>query len=167
MRHTFIALLLISGFVLPSWSAADNTTAQPGAAHDVLNRAKVRVEEAISIGEASLGPHQPGSGWTKKHMQQVIAILEGDKSASDAGTINTLETVKAGLGQDVTDAVESSVEFLQAAVEHARLSVQAKTIDETHREARLATGLLVAARGNADAKSPVTGGLEFAARQLK
>lgn len=155
MRCVFI-LLMIMGAAPAVW-AADATTA-------ALSKATQQVEEAIVKGEISLGPHLPGSGWTKNHMRQALALIEGEKSG-DGGVIGLLKNAQAGLGEDAGAAVHAALLYLQAAAEHAKRAVSAKSIDETHAEATLATGLLVAARGNSDSKSPVTGALVFAARQ--
>jgi hypothetical protein len=58
---------------------------------DSLKEAKIQLYRAIKDAEASQGPHQPGSGWTKQHLQSVINILEGkqvpDYKMNDAAPI--------------------------------------------------------------------------------
>lgn len=151
MRYLFLCLLCLGAG--SAWAAGG----------DALTAAIAQVEQAIAKGETSLGPHEPGSGWTKRHMQEVVGLIEGSGDAK-AGVVGTLKQMQGGLNQDAGAAVDAALAYLQAAAEHARRAVQAKSIDETHAEARLATGLLVAARGVTGAKSPVTGALEYARR---
>lgn len=147
MKRVILFLTLLATF--PALSLA----AEPSG-DQAVKKARQQVEEAITKGEASLGPHQPGSGWTKNHMRQVLALIEGEGGSS--GAISLLKQAQAGLSQDAAAAVHAALLYLQAATEHAKRAVSAKSIDETHDEATLATGLLVAAQGNAGAKSPIT-----------
>lgn len=151
MRYLFLCLLCLG--VGSAYAAA------PGG--DVLAKAINQVEQAIAQGETSLGAHQPGSGWTKRHMQEVINLIEAS-NAVNAGILNALKHIKGNLNPDAAVGVDAALAYLQAAAEHAHRSVQAKSVDATHAEARLATGLLVAARGVTGATSPVTGALEYA-----
>lgn len=150
MKRVILFLTLLATF--PALTLA----AEPSG-DQAVKKARQQVEEAITKGEVSLGPHQPGSGWTKNHMRQVLALIEGEGGSS--GAISLLKQAQAGLGQDAAAAVHAALLYLQAATEHAKRAVSAKSIDETHDEATLATGLLVAAQGNAGAKSPITGAL--------
>lgn len=144
---------------------------------DSLKAAEKQLQSAIKEAEASLGPHQPGSGWTKQHMQSVINSLEGKQGADfkmndaapkegEKGVIPLLlisqEQLKASNpSPQVIHAMDGTLFFVKQAIEQAKMSIAAKAIDETHISARLAAGMLVAALGLSNTESPVTGNLEY------
>jgi len=146
------------------------------AARSALQAARGQLEIAIKQAEISLGPHQPGSGWTKAHMQNVLNLIEGkdgqDSSAraeslgDGHGVLRYLDEA-SGLMKESSpagplEALSHAVAFLGAASDHARGALRAKTISEVHAQARLAAGMLVAARGVPGTDSPVTGALTLA-----
>lgn len=151
-----------------------------GDVNSSIQQAPRELNIAIQEAEVSLQPHEPGSGHTKQHMQQVINVLEGPKGkhfnakagnpGSGDGVIIVLESarkhLKSGEGSsDLQQALEQTVMLIQEGIQHARRSVQGKGVQETHRQAGLAAGLLVAAAGRPDGESPVTGGLAYAAKK--
>src|SRR3569832_1850619 len=73
MRYLFLCLLC--------WGAGSAWA----AGGDTLTTAIAQVEQAIAQGETSLGPHEPGSGWTKRHMQEVVGLIEGSGGAGAGG----------------------------------------------------------------------------------
>ena len=151
MRYLFLCLLC--------WGAGSAWA----AGGDTLTTAIAQVEQVFVFGVSLFGPHEPGCGWFFCLLFVVVGLIEGSGDAR-SGVVGTLKQMQGGLNQEAAAAVDAALAYLQAAAEHARRAVQAKSIDETHAEARLATGLLVAARGVAGAKSPVTGALEYARR---
>lgn len=154
---TFV--LFVALFFAPSLLAA-----KPSNETDPLNRALSQLNQAISQAEASLGPHQPGSGWTKQHMKKIAAMVNG----TDGGTGGIIKNLREGR-EDTKGAPREALDhvliYLKEAADHAERSVAARGIDETHAEARLAAAMLVAARGSEHAEGPVTGGLAFAVTQ--
>ena len=52
-----------------------------------LSKAKEQLTLALKHAELSLAPHQPGSGWTRLHMQHVLNILEGKDGADYQGKV--------------------------------------------------------------------------------
>lgn len=188
MKKTFlfslmIILTLFFSFESDSFSAVAFTDRGLAIGQDSLKEAELHLQTAIQAAEASLGPHQPGSGWTKQHMQSVINILEGklgaDFKVNDAapkegenGVIPLLLKSQVSLKESnsspqFNQAMDGALFFAQQAVEQAKSSVAAKSIDETHHFARLAAGMLMAAMGQANRESPVTGNLEYLLRHPK
>lgn len=145
-----------------------------------IQQAQQQLNIAIQEAEISLQSHQPGSGHTKQHMQQVINVLEGPngehfnaKSGNTGdgdGVIRILEStgdhLKSGEGSsDLQQALEQTLMWIHEAIHHATQSVQGKGVMETHKQAGLAVGLLLAAAGQPNSESPITGGLSYAAKR--
>ena len=153
-------------------------------AQDQLNEATIQLNSAIKEAELSLAHHQPGSGWTKQHMQALLNILEG-KQGKDFKLMNdtskkeedgevlplltkTREELKASKASvEVIQAMEGTITFIEQAVEHARMALRGKSAADIHGHARMAAGMLVAAAGRSSTDSPVTGNLEFVVRHFK
>lgn len=150
-----------------------------GDVGSIVQQAQQQLTIAIQQAEASLQPHQPGSGHTKQHMQQVINVLEGRngknfnakvESPGDGEGVTkrlemTAEEVKGGQGsKNLQQALDQTMALVQEAIQHAKRSVQGADVHETHLQAGLAAGLLVAAAGRPDSESPITGSLAYAAK---
>ena len=146
----------------------------------LVQQAQQQLTIAIQQAEASLQPHQPGSGHTKQHMQQVINVLEGrngknynakvESPGDGEGVTKRLkmadEKVKGDHGsKDIQQALDQTMSLVQEAIQHAQRSVQGADVDETHRHAGLTAGLLIAAAGRPDSESPITGSLAYLAKQ--
>ena len=173
--HTFMFLMLTMLISVTETAFAIN--------QDSLNEVDILFQTAIKAAEESLGPHQPGSGWTKQHMPSVINILEGNQGADfkindaspkegEKGVIPFLlksqeNLKKSKSSPQVNQAIDGALFFAQQAAEQAKISLNAKTIDETHHYARMAAGMLVAAKGLSITESPVTGNLEYMLRHSK
>jgi len=152
------------------------------AATRLLEQARLGIEAAIRHAEISLGPHQPGSGHTKLHMQRVVNQLEGGKSSAyralpddpaqtDHAVLPGLRELRAALGErrpptEVLQAVQQAILYVEAASRHAQNATVGTSIEEVHKQAGLAAAMLVAARGMEQTESPVTGSLSYATRQL-
>src|SRR3569832_2647428 len=102
MRYLFLCLLC--------WGAGSAWA----AGGDTLTTAIAQVEQAIAQGATSLGPHEPGSGWTKRHMQEVVGHIEGSGDAR-YGVVGTLKRKQGGLNQEAAEAVAAAHGDLQAA----------------------------------------------------
>ncbi|HXN06633.1 MAG TPA: hypothetical protein VN944_06180 [Nitrospiria bacterium] len=169
----FLMMTLLSGFTESAYATSQ----------DQLKKADVQLQRAIKEAEVSLGPHQPGSGWTKRHMQAVTDMLEGNEGPDFQKNDSALKEEEKGLlpllnqiqkdlksansPHEIDQALDGTLFFIQQAVEQAKMSVAAKSIDETHSHARLAAGMLAAALGLGHTESPVTGNLEFVLRHIK
>lgn len=151
------------------------------AVQRVMEQAQRGLQDAIRQAEASLGPHQPGSGHTKVHMQRVVNLLEGadsaaykalpDEPAPDAAVLPDLKSLRKAMDDhrpspDAIQALDQTIQYVEAAGRHARQSIQGTSVMEVHEQAGLAAGLLVAARGQSQTNSPITGALSYLSRHL-
>ncbi|MGH7256565.1 MAG: hypothetical protein ACREI3_12410 [Nitrospirales bacterium] len=140
---------------------------------------------AIESAERALSPERSGSRWTRHHMQRVLNILQGaggpdfleevDHPGDGHGVMPYLQEAHRRLIEDdgpspdlpkIFEAIDHGLAYVQAAGEHAKRSVGATGVDDVNEFARLATGLLVAARGVSHAEVPVTGTLTYAMTML-
>jgi hypothetical protein len=172
-------------FFLFVFHPAVTFSAGPGSfsieeAQGKLKKAEGQLEIAIKQAELSVGPHQPGGGWTKKHMQRLLNVVEGatgadvpekaDNPGDGYGLLRYLKEAQQSLEggtPEVKDSIEHALFYINEAVAHAKRSIKGKNAHEAHDQARLAAGLLVAARGNGQSDSPVTGGLDYALRRIE
>ena len=179
MRHTVLTVLFVSlacllGSALPMAQAGDRQ-ATPLAA---LSKAKEQLTIALKHAELSLGPHKPGSGWTRIHMQHVLNILEGKDGADyqkkvenpgdGYGVVRYLKDANVLVSPDseAAQGIEFTFAYIEEAVEHANHALRAPTVKAVHHNAGLVAGMLSAALGRADSESPVTGTLAFALNAL-
>lgn len=148
----------------------------------ILEQAQQQLAMAVQQAEISLQPHQPGSGHTKEHMQQMLNVLEGqtgkdfsrnsENPGDGEGVMKYLELAqenfKAGLASaDVRQALEQTIALVQEATQHAKRSLHGANVQETHAQAGLAAGLAAAALGRHDSHSPVTGGLSYVMKKIR
>ena len=160
MKKGIIVLFLIAlAFARPPLASAESSKGT-----EPLKRSLSLLNQAINEAETSLGPHQPGSGWTKQHMHRVLEILNGADGSKES-LVKNLSEARQAAGGPAREALDHTLVFLQEAAAHAERSIAAKGIDQTHAEARLAAGMLVAAHGIDRAGGPVTGALSFAVGQ--
>ena len=179
MRHTLLTVLCVIlacllGSALPMPQAGDRQ-ATPLAA---LSKAKEQLTIALKHAELSLGPHKPGSGWTRIHMQHVLNILEGKDGADyqkkvenpgdGYGVVQYLKDANASVSpeSEAAQGIEFTFAYIEEAVEHANHALRAPTAKAIHHNAGLVAGMLSAALGRPDSKSPVTGTLAFALNAL-
>lgn len=148
----------------------------------LVEQARRGIESAIRQAETSLGPHQPGSGHTKLHMQRVVNQLEGaeglafrplpdDAPQPDGAVLPALRRLRSvlserGASPDLLQAVDQTLHVVDAAASHARRATAGTSIQEVHEQAGLAAALVVAARGAEQADSPVTGALSYVERHV-
>ena len=143
-----------------------------------LSKAKEQLTLGLKHAELSLAPHQPGSGWTRLHMQHVLNILEGKDGADYQGKVENpgdgygvvrhLKDANALVGPDskAAQGIEFTFAYLDEAIEHANHALRAATMKAIHHNAGLVAGMISAALGRADSDSPVTGTLAFALNAL-
>jgi hypothetical protein len=179
MRHALLMIFAISlacllGSALPTAQAGD----RPATALAALSKAKEQLTIALQHAELSLGPHKPGSGWTRIHMQHVLNILEGKDGADyqkkvenpgdGYGVVRYLKDANASVSQDseAAQGIEFTFAYLEEAVEHANHALRAPTVKAIHHNAGLVAGMLSAALGRPDSESAVTGTLGFALKAL-
>lgn len=170
------ALLWLSVVPLPAQSAEEKG---PASTHDLLMKAHEQLEIAKHYAELAVSPHQPGVGWHKAHTQRAINIVVGSGSpdfnkevenpGDGHGVMKYLqeahETMKGCSPVNTCDAIESSLEYLRAAVEHGKQSIGISRMSGMElRQARIFAALLGAAHGTRDTGSPTLGALDYAIR---
>jgi hypothetical protein len=174
-----VILVTILAVVCPAWGLT--AEAQPEKVRVSLEKAKGQLEIALKHAELSLAPHQPGSGWTRQHMQRVLNILAGAQGQDFSDKVDNpgdgygaawhirdaLDKLPGGLSTDAGMALDHTLAYINDAAKHARHSVKGTSVTEVHREAALAAGMLAAALGRSDSKSPAIGALVFAMRSLE
>ncbi len=140
-----------------------------------LEKAKAQIELALKQAELSLAPHQPGSGWTRQHMQRVLNVIEGRSGPDFRETIedpgdgygavwhlrDALDALPGGLSTDAGTALDHALAYLNDAAEHARRSLKGTSVAEVHREAGLVAGMLAAALGREGSSAPAIGALTY------
>ncbi|HEY3197017.1 MAG TPA: hypothetical protein VGJ57_03295 [Nitrospirales bacterium] len=179
MRNTGWTLLLLASVSLPAGVTTTARAAEPQVTPvAALSKAKEQLTIALKHAELSLGPHKPGSGWTRIHMQHVLNILEGKDGADyqkkvenpgdGYGVVRYLKDANALVAPDgeAAQGIEFTFAYLEEAVEHANHALRAPTVKAIHHNAGLVAGMLSAALGRPDSESPVTGTLAFAINAL-
>jgi hypothetical protein len=142
-------------------------------------KAHNQMEIALHSAELAVAPHQPGVGWHKAQTQRAINVLVGSKSADfdkevenpgdGHGVVEYLkaahDAMKGCRPVNTCDAIESSLEYLRAAVEHGKQSVaMSRMAGMEQRQARMFGALLRAAHGTRDTESATVGALAYALR---
>jgi hypothetical protein len=147
-----------------------------------LKEIRSGLDLALEAAEASLLPHKPGSGHTKSYMKQVLGILKGSSDPGAGQPQASPQSVKAGVIAELEDlqrslqknepsaataeAIESTLAYMRETAKHAALSVAGSGVKDTHENARLTTGLLVAALGRGGSASPVSGAFAYASQAI-
>lgn len=124
---------------------------------------------ALEQAEASLKPHQPGSGWTKTHMQKVLDALDGKgmEGRSPVQRLAGAQPEARQISREAGEALEHALAYVHEAETHAAKAIKGKNAPDIHRHARLAAGMLAAAIGRPTATSPVTGALAYAQQSVE
>lgn len=182
MKHLPANLIFIFVVLNPVF-AMDGAGSEISTARMALQKANAELQIALQAAEKSLGPHTPGSGWTKNHMQIVLNVVEGKEGpdfsdeaqtpGNGQGVLRHLEEAQAALkgasspsAAGLLEAIHYTRADLNEAIVQAKASLKGNSMTEIHARAGLAAGLLVAARGVPDTSSPVTGALTYALRAL-
>lgn len=124
---------------------------------------------ALEQAEASLKPHQPGSGWTRAQMQKVLDILDGRNAdgKSPGQDLTDARPAAERVSRETGESLDHASAYVHEAKTHAAQALQGKTAQEIHGHARLAAGLLAAAIGRPASSSPVTGALAYAQKSVE
>jgi hypothetical protein len=168
------ALVWFSVAPLPAQAAEEKG---PVSAHELLMKAHEQLEIAMHYAELAVSPHQPGVGWHKAHTQRAINVVVGtgnpdfnkevENPGDGHGVMKYLQeghdAMKGCRPVNTCDAIESSLEYLRAAVEHGKQSVGMSRMSGMElRQARMFAALLRAAHGTRDTGSPTLGALDYA-----
>jgi hypothetical protein len=161
---------------LPAQSAEEKG---PATTHELLMKAHDQLEIALHYAELAVAPHQPGVGWHKAHTQRAINVVVGagnpdfnkevENPGDGHGVMKYLQeahdAMKGCRPVNTCDAIESSLEYLRAAVEHGKQSVGMSRMSGMEaRQARMFGALLRAAHGTRDTESATMGALAYAIR---
>ncbi|HXF93663.1 MAG TPA: hypothetical protein VNK46_12985 [Nitrospiraceae bacterium] len=166
--------------VLACAAAGPAAESQGEHARISLEKAKAQIELALKQAELSLAPHQPGSGWTRQHMQRVLNVIEGRRGPDFRETVedpgdgygavwhlrDALDALPGGLSTDAGTALDHALAYLNDAAEHARRSLKGTSVAQVHREAGLAAGMLAAALGREGSSAPAIGALTYGLNAL-
>ncbi len=177
-----VALMAASAFCLsiapaPVWSAEPEKGAS--SAHELLMKAHEQLGIAIHYAELSVAPHQPGMGWHRAHTQRAINIVVGadnpdfnkevENPGDGRGVMKYLkeahEAMKGCTPVNTCDAIESTLEYLRAAVDHGKKSIElGRMAGMSQAQARMFGALLRASLGTRDTESPSMGAMMYAIR---
>jgi hypothetical protein len=151
----------------------------PASTHELLMKAHDQLEIALHYAELAVAPHQPGVGWHKAHTQRAINVVVGAASpdfnkevenpGDGHGVMKYLQeahdAMKGCRPVNTCDAIESSLEYLRAAVEHGKQSIGMSRMSGMElRQARMFGALLRATYGTRDTESATMGAMAYAIR---
>jgi hypothetical protein len=151
----------------------------PASAHDLLMKAHEQLGIAIHYAELAVAPHQPGMGWHRAHTQRAINVVVGtgnpdfnketENPGDGHGVMKYLQeahdAMKGCTPVNTCDAIESSLEYLRAAVEHGKKSVElGRMAGMSQAQARMFGALLRATLGTRETESPTMGAMSYAIR---
>lgn len=151
----------------------------PASTHELLMKAHDQLDIALHYAELAVAPHQPGKGWHRAHVQRAINIVVGvgspdfDKEVENPGdghgVIKYLQeahdAMKGCTPVNTCDAIESSLEYLRAAIEHGKKSIElGRMAGMMLQQARMFGALLRAAHGTRETESPTVGAMTYAIR---
>jgi hypothetical protein len=176
---SLISVFMLSLVVWPpqAWSAERERG--PASTHELLMKAHDQLEVALHYAELAVAPHQPGTGWHKAHTQRAINVIVGmgnqdfnkevENPGDGHGVMKYLqeahESMKGCSPVNTCDSIESSLEYLRAAVDHAKQSIALSRMSGMElRQARMFGALLRAALGTRETESPVVGAMAYAIR---
>lgn len=149
------------------------------SAHELLMKAHEQLGIAIHYAELAVGPHQPGMGWHRAHTQRAINVVVGtgnpdfnkdvENPGDGRGVMKYLQeahdAMKGCTPVNTCDAIESSLEYLRAAVEHGKKSIElGRMAGMSQAQARMSGALLRAALGTRETESPTMGAMTYAIR---
>ena len=182
-RSSFIVALVVMLMPLvvtgpiPVWSTEQiEAVSSP---QELLMKAHGQLVIALHYAELAVAPHQPGVGWHKANTQRAINVVLGadnqdfskevENPGDGHGVMKYLQEAHDALKgcRPITtcEAIESSLDYLRAAVEHGKKSIgMSRMAGMELREARMFGALLRAAHGTRDTESPVVGALDYAMR---
>ncbi|RPH77474.1 MAG: hypothetical protein EHM80_12435 [Nitrospiraceae bacterium] len=177
-----VALMTVSALSLviaPTPARSAEPEKGPSSTHETLMKAHEQLEIAIHYAELAVAPHQPGVGWHKAHTQRAINVVVGagnpdfnkdvENPGDGHGVMKYLQdahdAMKGCTPINTCDAIESSLEYLRAAVEHGKQSIEMSRMSGMERrQARMFGALLRAAHGTRDTESATMGAMAYAIR---
>lgn len=151
----------------------------PASTHELLMKANDELAIALHYAELAVTPHQPGMGWHKAQTQRAINILVGagspdfnkevENPGNGHGVMKYLQeahdAMKGCRPVNTCDAIESALEYLRAAIEHGKKSIEwTRMAGMEQRHARMFGALLRAVEGTRDTESAAVGALGYAIR---
>jgi hypothetical protein len=174
MAATF--LLLGAGTVA---AQSEKMEKGPASTHELLMKANNELAIALHYAELAVAPHQPGVGWHKAQTQRALNVLVGagspdfnkevENPGDGQGVMQYLQkahdTMKGCRPVNTCDAIESALEYLRAAIEHGKKSIELSRMSGMEqRHARMLGALLRATQGTRDTESATVGALGYALR---
>ncbi|MDP1948440.1 MAG: hypothetical protein Q8L77_13170 [Nitrospirota bacterium] len=149
------------------------------SSHEILMKAHEQLRIAIHYSELAIAPHQTGMGWHRAHTQRAINVVVGsgnpdfnkdvENPGDGHGVMKYLQeahdAMKGCTPVNTCDAIESTLEYLRAAVEHGKKSIElGRMAGMSQAQARMSAALLRAALGTRDTESATMGAMTYAIR---
>ena len=174
-----VASFLLLGTGTVSAVQSEKVEKGPVSTHDLLRKANSELTIALHYAELAVAPHQPGVGWHKAQTQRALNILVGagspdynkevENPGDGHGVMKYLQeahdAMKGCSPVNTCDAIESALEYLRAAIEQGRKSIEwTRMAGMEARHARMFGALLRAVEGTRDTESATLGALAYAIR---
>lgn len=165
--------------IIPDQALSAEPERGSASTHELLMKAHEQLGIALHYAEMAVAPHQPGMGWHRGQTQRAINIVVGadnpdfnkdvENPGDGHGVMKYLkeahDAMKGCTPVNTCDAIESSLEYLRAAVDHGKKSIElGRMAGMSQAQARMAGALLRAALGTRDTESPSMGAMMYAIR---
>ncbi len=165
--------------IIPDQALSAEPERGSGSTHELLMKAHEQLGIAIHYAELAVAPHQPGMGWHRAQTQRAINVVVGSSNpdfnkevenpGDGHGVMKYLQeahdAMKGCTPVNTCDAIESSLEYLRAAIQHGQQSLkEGNRAGLSQRQARIAGVLLRAALGTRETESPSMGAMTYAIR---
>lgn len=165
--------------IIPDQALSAEPERGSGSTHELLMKAHEQLGIAIHYAELAVAPHQPGMGWHRAQTQRAINVVVGSSNpdfnkdvenpGDGHGVMKYLQeahdAMKGCTPVNTCDAIESSLEYLRAAIQHGQQSLkEGNRAGLSQRQARIAGALLRAALGTRETESPTMGAMTYAIR---
>lgn len=174
-----MAVATLSSVVTPGVARSAESEKGASSTHELLMKAHEQLEIAIHYAELAVAPHQPGQGWHRAQTQRAINVVVGagnsdfnkdvENPGDGHGVIKYLQqahdAMKGCTPTNTCDAIESSLEYLRAAIQHGQESLKVgNRAGLSQQQARMLGALLRAALGTRETESPTMGAMTYAIR---
>lgn len=165
--------------IIPDQALSAEPERGSASTHELLMKAHEQLGIAIHYAELAVAPHQPGMGWHRAQTQRAINVVVGSSNpdfnkdvenpGDGHGVMKYLQeahdAMKGCTPVNTCDAIESSLEYLRAAIQHGQQSLkEGNRAGLSQRQARIAGALLRAALGTRETESPTMGAMTYAIR---
>lgn len=165
--------------IIPDQALSAEPERGSGSTHELLMKAHEQLGIAIHYAELAVAPHQPGMGWHRAQTQRAINVVVGSSNpdfnkdvenpGDGHGVMKYLQeahdAMKGCTPVNTCDAIESSLEYLRAAIQHGQQSLkEGNRAGLSQRQTRIAGALLRAALGTRETESPTVGAMTYAIR---